>query len=593
MNKSKNKKYQIIIAIQSIVMLFLIGYMYINDYLKNLKVEIQIFLNAIIGYAKLNVINRLTFFDNLSVAFGSITDVLNNREIAILIFSAAFVVLILSIGKIRSSFLKVLKSLFVKQFVLMYFLTILFTFVMVLILERIGFWEVYLLKETITWFILVGIISNFKAIDKAKDTNYFKKVIKDNFSIMITIPFIANLYSFSILYELILLGMLIVFSASLVVIETQPTLQETYHNKTKTVVTMIISIISIFYLGNSIRGIIINFEELDLLKTLKSMVLPSILSSIFVLFNLLYVLYARYQIMFIRIGFKKIIKDKIRPYLYLRIILVCNVQLTKIDRFLKDSDVLCMHISNIRDVNRLIKSYKNKTTKNLLTKMNSTDKNDDRSLENRIFDYIESYDETYSEFEIFINAANEFQVPVLEAYYLYSKYQSEKYNMPLISEAESKFISFMGIKSEPSFSVDEYHTWYYNGTKIRMGEIPPIPKSMEKLEPFEGKAICVELSCSINGSKLLVKTNLPNGFILHLTTNITKSFLKGEVKNNQCIFDIPNGTKEIKLTSPIISIMKNLDKDTIGEKGRNLVGDLVKFDPFYGKQIEWECSLIG
>ena len=158
---------------------------------------------------------------------------------------------------------------------------------------------------------------------------------------MITIPFITNLYSFSLLYELILLGMLILFSASFAVIDTEPTPQETFHNKTKTVVTIIISIISIFYLGNSIRGIIDNFEELNLLKSIKSMALPSILSSIFVLFNFLYVLYVRYQIIFIRIRFKKIIKDKIRPYLYLRIILVCNVQLSKIDRFLKDSDVMC------------------------------------------------------------------------------------------------------------------------------------------------------------------------------------------------------------------------------------------------------------
>lgn len=68
--------------------------------------------------------------------------------------------------------------------------------------------------------------------------------------------------------------------------------------------------------------------------------------------------------------------------------------------------------------------------------------------------------------------------------------------------------------------------------------------------------------------------------------------ITGEVNNDECRFDIKPGTMEVKLTSPIVSIMKNLNQETVGEKGRNLVGNLVKFDPIFGNTIEWECSLI-
>jgi len=467
----------------------------------------------------------------------------------------------------------------------------LFTVVIIIILERIGFWKFYLLKETITWFVLVGLISNFKTLDKAKDINYFKKIIKDNVSIMIAIPFIANLYSFTLLYELVLLGILIVFSASLAVIETQPNFKDPYYDKTKTVVIMILSIISIFYLGNSIRGIIINFEELDLLKRLKSMGLPSILSIAFILFNYIYVLYARYQVMFIRIGFKKIIKERKRPYLYLRIVLACNVQIPKIDSFLNNSDVLRMHISNYKDVSTLIKNYKRAARERSIKKLDSLNEADKKSVEDLIYDYIESNVEGIDEFEIFTDAADKFQKPLLDIYYLYSKIQSSKYHTDLLPEAENKLVTFFIMKDSHYFTMDKNHTWYYKGRKIRMGEIPPLPDSMERLGPLEGKAIDVEFSCSIDDTWLYVKTTLPDGFILHLTTNKTKSFISGEVKDNECKFDIKPGTRDVKLTSPIVSIMKNLDKETVGEKGRNLVGNLVKFDPIFGNTIEWECSL--
>jgi len=222
------------------------------------------------------------------------------------------------------------------------------------------------------------------------------------------------------------------------------------------------------------------------------------------------------------------------------------------------------------------------------------------NLDCEVYEYIEENGDRYEkisgyvagEYEIFIDASQRFQIPLLDTYFMYSKIQSSKYHTDLLPEAESKLVTFFIMKDSQYFKVDNNYTWYYKGRKIRMGEIPPLPDSMERLGPLEGKAIDVEFSYSTDDTSLYLKTTLPDGFILHLTTNKTKSFINGEVNKNECRFDIKPGTREVKLTSPIVSIMKNLNQETVGEKGRNLVGNLVKFDPIFGNTIEWECSLI-
>ncbi|MFW6279344.1 MAG: hypothetical protein ACOC2G_04055, partial [Bacillota bacterium] len=54
---------------------------------------------------------------------------------------------------------------------------------MIFFLWQIGFWNLNLLKGTVYWFLAIGITSSFRAVDKAKNMNYFINFVKDNVTI--------------------------------------------------------------------------------------------------------------------------------------------------------------------------------------------------------------------------------------------------------------------------------------------------------------------------------------------------------------------------------------------------------------------------
>jgi len=132
-----------------------------------------------------------------------ITNVFNNRELAIGFWLLIFIIYVLSKDKIRKSFFKIFKVIFTKTLFVWYFSMFIYFILMILFLWKIGFWDVNLLKGTIYWFLAVGIISSFRAVDNAKNMNYFINFIKDNITIFIVIQFIINLHTFSFIVEVI------------------------------------------------------------------------------------------------------------------------------------------------------------------------------------------------------------------------------------------------------------------------------------------------------------------------------------------------------------------------------------------------------
>jgi hypothetical protein len=221
---------------------------------------------------------------------------------------------------------------------------------------------------------------------------------------------------------------------------------------------------------------------------------------------------------------------------------------------------------------------------------------DIENIDQIVYEYIEENAEKYEresgyiagEYDIFIDAAQRFNIPLLDTYYNYSKVQSKKYNTHLLHESESKLITFFIMKASSLFSIDENYTWFFKGRKVRMGEIPPLPKSMERLAPIAGKGLKVTIDPLIHGTELNIKTNLPNGFVLQLKTDGTHCTDSAEVEGGICRFTINESASIFKIISPVTSVMENLDKYVLDEMGRNLVGDSVSYDPIFGCMINLE-----
>ncbi len=213
-------------------------------------------------------------------------------------------------------------------------------------------------------------------------------------------------------------------------------------------------------------------------------------------------------------------------------------------------------------------------------------------IDTKVYAFVEKYGNTYNDkygyFHgddlIFIDAAQYFDISLLDTIWKYHKVSNSLFSkkgvkLPLLSEVESKIVTFLAFtKGINWFSCDENYTWYYNGRQIRMGEIPPLPPSMQQKLPEPEKAIVVEMKCSCEKGMMTIAINLPNGcefFVGHS---------KVVVRSGKAILPAVNKSDTITIDSRVFSEDENI-KRILGEKSRNLTGPLIKYNPIYGNHI--------
>ena len=99
---------------------------------------------------------------------------------------------------------------------------------------------------------------------------------------------------------------------------------------------------------------------------IKEMLLPLCLSISMILFNYLFVLYSKYEVLFIRIDSKQIIKKELKVYLKIRLILFCGLNIKLVSKFHLTSNLLKTYMNSFRDVNSFIKECKQLKDKNII-----------------------------------------------------------------------------------------------------------------------------------------------------------------------------------------------------------------------------------
>jgi len=219
----------------------------------------------------------------------------------------------------------------------------------------------------------------------------------------------------------------------------------------------------------------------------------------------------------------------------------------------------------------------------------------------KIYDFVEEhgneYDEKYGYFRgenmVFIDAAQYFDISFLDALWRYQKVKDKKaidkkIKVPILAEAESKIVSFLcKVKNSPAFVCDEYHTWHYNGRQIRMGEIPPLPPSMQPKLPESGKEIKLTFDSHKKDDIICITTNLPEKCKVFIRDNMC-DFAKEYVVTSGCItIKSASDITEIYIHEYVVFAPDEHTKDILGEKNRNLTGEHIKHHPIHGNTINY------
>lgn len=286
-------------------------------------------------------------------------EVFNNRELAIGFWLITIIIFSLWKKEIRKQVFVMVKIIFSKTLWTWYITMGVYFSLMLFFLAKIGYWEIKLLKGTIIWMIFVGITSSIRAVGKAKDTTYFVNLIKDNVKLFIIFQFIVNLYSFSLFLEIILVFVITFLSILRTFMDMRPEYQDKNFDIVKKFLGICLSIIGFYLLFHSCRMLILNLDNIVFIDKIKDMLLPSILSLLFIFYIYFLVLYSIYEQVFIRLNFNTKIEDKLRYKLKFRIFLFCNININRISNFVQRSGVMSTLIESKEDIKSLLSNYKN------------------------------------------------------------------------------------------------------------------------------------------------------------------------------------------------------------------------------------------
>ena len=237
-------------------------------------------------------------------------DIFNNREIAIGIW--LFVVTLLSLlsKSIRKIFLESfpeLCKLFFSRWILIPLgLAAGYIVLVVFILQKIGFWNSGLLKNTIFWCISVPIVLMFRILPQ--DENSFWNAIKDNFRVTAALEFIVAFYTFSLWVELLIVPVTTV----LVIMQAVAEGKKDYKPVEK-LLSNFLSLVGVSLLIYATYKLVADFANFARPEILSNFSLPVLLSVLFLPFLFIFAIFANYDREF-RLLELRIRDDDLRRY---------------------------------------------------------------------------------------------------------------------------------------------------------------------------------------------------------------------------------------------------------------------------------------
>ena len=255
--------------------------------------------------------------------------IFTTREIAIFIYGILLLMYILVRNKGKDILLPVIKAACHKKLVVPFCFLFLLAAGFVWACTYLPIWDWLYVKDITLWTLFVGVPVCFNATSRQLEERYFKNIIIDNLKFTALVEFITGTFTFSFIGEMILqpiLVILMIMQSSLV--------KKT--EATKKVVDGIVGIAGLIIIGLTIKSIVDSIGEVYFVDILVGLALPIILSIIYLPIAYLFALYAKYEILFMHMGFKEPDDKKLKRKHRFQVFLCCKFSYKKVCRFLNE-----------------------------------------------------------------------------------------------------------------------------------------------------------------------------------------------------------------------------------------------------------------
>jgi hypothetical protein len=254
---------------------------------------------------------------------------LNNREIATAIWLTIIFLWALSISSIRRSICNLLKAFFNKKIIIPFTAMLLYIVFMVVIFEKIGFWDISATKDTILWTLGSAFVTYFNLNKVAQDNNFFKNMILDNLKYVLILEFVVNLYSFSLSAELIVIPIV-----SFIVMLNAFAKSKLEYKQVSNLFSFILGVFGLFLLAFTINKIVLDFQDFASIKNLRDFFLPLLFSIVLFPFVYIMALVMQYEMIFVHIDFANKNPD-VAKYAKRKVLTACHINLPKLNKVSK------------------------------------------------------------------------------------------------------------------------------------------------------------------------------------------------------------------------------------------------------------------
>lgn len=228
---------------------------------------------------------------------------LNSREVALLLWLAIGLVLGLAHPKIRPGAIEVARAFAHPKILTPIGLLYAYLGFVVWGLHAVGLWDWDQLKNTIVWSLVVGIASFFN-LNKLEDRpHYLREWLRDLFTVLVVVEFLANFYTFPLLAELLLFPVIFLIVGMVAVGQNNPKVQPAVR-----FLNGVMGLLGLSFLAYAVYMAVANFGEFAGLATLRDFYTPILLSLLFIPFIFVLHTYAVYETTFLALSWS--IKDE-------------------------------------------------------------------------------------------------------------------------------------------------------------------------------------------------------------------------------------------------------------------------------------------
>jgi len=225
---------------------------------------------------------------------------LNNREIAILIWLLIAFIGMMIVPSIRKPLFGVFRAA-TQKYVLITFASILVYFVFVILcLNQFSFWKWTYLKDMVIWLILDGVVSGLTAVSLEADHTFYKKLLFDNFKLVVLPMFLLNIFVFPLVVELLLIPFVILLGGLLVVSKNDKK-NKPAHDFFIVIEVIVVVAVVVYSAINAIS----DFNIIGNMDTLISFLTPIVLTLFFIPFLFLLNIWTAYSQLFIYLKLNK------------------------------------------------------------------------------------------------------------------------------------------------------------------------------------------------------------------------------------------------------------------------------------------------